>query len=265
MPEQKERKKPRVRSPAYPAFDLEVAIGHAQAVYDKERRHAAPVAVVARHCGTELTSSLGLRLISGLKQFGLVVEEGRGEDRQVRLSERALDILLAESDSPERVQAIRAAALGPKIHRLLWDHYEGNLPSNDSLRVHLIRKLEFNDKKVTRFIKEFRATLAFAKLDESDKMEDENGDQENDEPEDVASNEERHGRRTPPQREAVVPRGGNAMIRDFPVPLISGGVAVLQVPFPMSEEDYEQLTATLTAWKRALVGPREEREEEDGE
>lgn len=42
-------------------------------------------------------------------------------------------------------------------------------------------------------------------------------------------------------------------VRDFPVPLMSGGIAVLRVPFPMSEDDFQQLYATLHAWKKALV------------
>ena len=48
----------------------------------------------------------------------------------------------------------------------------------------------------------------------------------------------------------VTPTGG---VRDFSVPLISGGIAVLRVPFPMSEDDFKQLNATLKAWKKALV------------
>ena len=48
-----------------------------------------------------------------------------------------------------------------------------------------------------------------------------------------------------------VPTG--SVMRDFPVPLISGGIAMLRVPFPMSEADFGQLSATLKAWKPALV------------
>lgn len=42
---------------------------------------------------------------------------------------------------------------------------------------------------------------------------------------------------------------------DFPVPLPSGGIALLRVPFPMSEDDFTQLNETLKAWKKALVTP----------
>ena len=51
-----------------------------------------------------------------------------------------------------------------------------------------------------------------------------------------------------------------AVAQDFPIPLISGGIAVLRVPFPMSEADFEQLSSTLHAWKSALVRAEQETE-----
>jgi hypothetical protein len=45
----------------------------------------------------------------------------------------------------------------------------------------------------------------------------------------------------------------SAIVRDFQIPLISGGVAVVKVPVPMSEADFAQLTGTLEVWKQALV------------
>jgi hypothetical protein len=35
---------------------------------------------------------------------------------------------------------------------------------------------------------------------------------------------------------------------------MSGGIAVVKVPFPMSVADFQQLTSTLKAWKPALTG-----------
>ena len=109
-----EHKAARVRSPAYPAFDLKTAIDKAQAIYKHEKRAAAPVSVVTKHCGLDIKSSGGLRLIAALKQFALAVEHGSGEDRKIQLSDLALDILLApSSDDPRRIAAIKRAALSP--------------------------------------------------------------------------------------------------------------------------------------------------------
>lgn len=43
------------------------------------------------------------------------------------------------------------------------------------------------------------------------------------------------------------------VVRDFPIPLLSGGIAVVKVPVPMTEDDFSQLTGTLQAWKKALT------------
>jgi len=252
MAEEKGGKTARVRSPAYPAFHLEAAIGYAEAIYDKERRHSAPVAVAARHCGTELTSSVGLRLISGLKQFGLVVEEGRGEDRQIRLSDRALDILLAESpDSPNRMEAVRQAALHPKIHKDLWQHYAGNLPSDESMRAYLIRKLEFNDKKVGRFIKEFRATLAFAELTQSDIVdkEEDNGAEEQDDTQ-ISVTPEAGSPKALAGKNILQPPAESPYI-SFP---LSGGNAIeIRLRSKVSRKDFETVKRLIELSAAALV------------
>lgn len=168
------RTKKKVRSPAYPSISLKQAIDKAQVVYTHERRSAAPVAVIAEHFGSDIKSSSALRLISALKQFGLVIEEGNNEDRSVRLSPLALDILLAENDlSVDRVIAIAKAALMPKIHRLIWEKYNGELPSDSTLKSYLIRELDFNDGLVDKFIRQFRSTVTFAQLKGTDTIDDE--------------------------------------------------------------------------------------------
>jgi hypothetical protein len=171
MSEGRERKKPKHRSPAYPSLPLEAAIAKAEVIYRCEKRAAAPVAVVTQHCGLDIKNSNGLRLISALKQYGLVTEEGSLEDRQVKLSSRALDIILSESDdSPERIKAIEAAALSPPIHKKILEKYDGSLPSAANLKSYLLRELDFNDLHVDRFIKTFFATMGFAKVMQGDIM-----------------------------------------------------------------------------------------------
>jgi hypothetical protein len=260
-----DHKTKRVRSPAYPSMNLKTAIERAETIYKHEKRNAAPVSVVATHCGTNIESSAGLRLISALKQFGLVVEEGSGDDRQVRLSGRALDILLAESeDSDARIAAIKDAALSPKIHATIWNNYGGKLPSDATLRIYLIRQLEFNDGMVGRFIKDFRSTISFAKLVQGDTIDEGNsGDDEE------SQNQDR-GR----AMSAVVQQDQSLLkqtVREFPIPLLSGGIAVVKLPFPMSKDDFKHFTATLTAWEPALTReatsrrqPAQHEDDEDG-
>jgi len=47
------------------------------------------------------------------------------------------------------------------------------------------------------------------------------------------------------------------VIRNFAIPLRAGGIAVVSVPVPMSEEDFDVLMKTLESWKAALVHSNE--------
>jgi len=111
--------------------------------------------------------------IAALKHFGLAVDEGSKDKRRLKLTPLALDILEHPEGSAKYSEAIKAAALTPKIHRELWDKYAGKLPPDVSIRVYLVREREegyFNKNQVDGFIGQFRSTIAFAKLLESDKL-----------------------------------------------------------------------------------------------
>jgi hypothetical protein len=156
--------------------NLQAAVRYATVIYEKEKRSSVPTSIIAKHCGTNIKSSKGLRLLATFSQFGLIESTGEGEDRHIRLSSRALDIIVsAGQNDPKRRKAIAEAALHPKVHKTIWDHYHGSLPSDDALRVFLIRELEFQDDKVPQLIKEFRSTLTFAGLLEDDKIDDSDG------------------------------------------------------------------------------------------
>jgi len=98
--------------------------------------------------------------LAALKKFGLLTEEKVAEKRVVRLSELALEIIL----SPERERAVRQAALLPPLHREMWDKYGNNLPSDQNLRWQLIQK-GFTEAGANDFLKEYRDTIAFARLE----------------------------------------------------------------------------------------------------
>ena len=118
------QKRNRTRSPAYPYIPLPAALEKAAVLWQVEGRHAAAVNVAMQHWGYKEESSTGYSCVAALKKFGLVDHEGMGDNRQVRLSGLALSILLDKNpDSPERRDALRSAALGPRIHAELWERY----------------------------------------------------------------------------------------------------------------------------------------------
>jgi hypothetical protein len=168
-----DEKRKRQRSPAYPFINLEAALKRAKEFYDKEGRNAVNIKVAAKHWGYDEKSSGGLQTTATLLSFGLLQDEGAGEKRKLQLTQNALRILLdTRPESPERAQAIKTAALAPKIHQQIWSKWGNSLPSDDSLRFALTVewKPPFNEKAVDGFIREYKDTIAFAKLSESDKV-----------------------------------------------------------------------------------------------
>src|SRR5271166_5173105 len=161
-------KKMRTRSPAYPFINLEIAIRRAKEFYDQQQHHAAPVKVAAKLWGYEEKSSGGLQTTAAMVSFGLLSDVGTGFNRRVSLTPLAQKILLSpEADDKER--AIKQAALAPKIHGQIWKKW-GPSPPEATLRYALLTEWEprFNPNAVDAFIHEYRDTIAFAKLSESD-------------------------------------------------------------------------------------------------
>ena len=158
-------KRNRTRSPSYPYLDLPTALEKAAVLWRAEGRHAVAVNLAMQHWGYKEESSTGFSCIAALKKFGLVDHEGMGESRQVRLSNLALTILLDnDPGSAARRDALRNAALGPRIHAELWERYGAELPSDQSLRRFLVLERSFNEAAVDELLEEYRATMAFAGL-----------------------------------------------------------------------------------------------------
>lgn len=239
----------RDRSPAYPAVDLAQAIDRANALYQAERKNAAPINAILHHWGYSPGSGRGLVTLAALKHFGLLSDEGSGDRRQARLSPRALRIILdAHEDSPERRQAIREAALEPKIHKELWEKYDGDLPSDPTLRTYLSLERNFTDRAVRNFIPQFRRTVAFAELEaepgEIDVNEEEKGGSPSDDDRGDASPIEQPEARNHPQDKAV---------RSVQLPLSGTSWVSVQGAFPLSEPAWNQMIAMLEAMKPGLT------------
>jgi hypothetical protein len=172
-------KKTKHRSPAYPSISLKTAIERAASFYMSEKRNAAPVSVAVKHWDYKEKSSGGIQTIAALKSYGLMSDSGSSKARKVQLSELGLAIVMDERvESPERDELIKKAALMPKIHARLWTDYKTDLPSEENLRHRLRVDQKFNDNVVDDFIREYKDTIKFAKLAESDKVASEDGSKE---------------------------------------------------------------------------------------
>jgi hypothetical protein len=158
------------RSVNYPGISLETAVERAQSLWNAVGKGSIPIPSAAQTWGYDVKSSGVRTAVSALKQFGLIQDEGSGDNREIRLTDRALDIIHPH-DPSQRDKAIQAAALAPKIYSDIFAKFPLGLPTQDHIiSAYLLRDKEFNRKTVDSFISTFRANLAYAKVPSSGKM-----------------------------------------------------------------------------------------------
>jgi hypothetical protein len=152
------------RGASYPFITLEQAIARAKTLWDKEGKNLAFISAAVKHWGYAEKSSGGKQTVAALRAFGLIETEGEGDGRQIRLTGRALDILL-DPDPAKKTAALRAAAAAPRIFSdLLAKWAPSALPSDETISAYLLREKDFNRNAVTEFVKDFRANIAYSGL-----------------------------------------------------------------------------------------------------
>jgi hypothetical protein len=243
------------RSPNHPAFSLPKALEKIELFMAKARMSPVPPHVACDYMKVKATSSSGMRWQAALQEFGLLMAEGRGKDKTLKATEIAR-ILVKHPDksSEEFRQALRNAALAPSIHQRVWAlrAEDGHLPPDESLRWTLCgQEWGFSEYAVDAFIAQFRETIAFSALTEEPVPSETDADE--DPPEDDPPK--------PPK-----PTGGKAggqpwktavtdsqASKDIPIPLQSGGTAVLHLPYLLDEQDYEWMRTLLDGLKRSML------------
>lgn len=246
--------KKRKRSPNFPCIGLGKAIARAGEVYKDDKTQYIPLRVLHSRWGYKEMSGMLLQTVAALLSYGLAEDKGSGKDREFRISDAARKILLGH---PERTSIVQACALRPKVFGKLWEQYKDEgIPSDDVIKHYLIFQYEpnFNEDSVDSCIESFRQTFSFAGLGgsdttdsaEVDEIEDEDTSWEGTGNSNAGAGE--HKEDFTPTLEK--PKG---KLKNFTLPLTDGEVATLQVPHPMSEENYDILCGMLEVMKRALV------------
>ncbi len=245
----------RQRSPAYPLFDLEAAVGKARMLYTAQGKHDGHLHTVMRSIGYDRPTGLAQRAVAALDQFGLVEQTGEKDTRRVKLTELARDVLELPASDPRHPAALKTAALSPKIYAHLWERYgPGALPSDDVMRSHLLRDKEFNGDAADSVLETFRATVLFAKLDKLDGVQD--GTTLKQDPavkQEFVLNPGPEKKTDPP---AANPQTIPLMVPTLPsqeLPVLIGPGMIARIPFPMNEDDFDLLIGTLNLWKKRLV------------
>lgn len=145
------------RSPRYPRYSLEVAIGYARRLYDGAHRSVIDTHTAYKVMGFAGKSGASATALGAARQFGLVESVKGG----IRISNLGLAAL--EPASPEeRVFALHAAGNSPEVFAAIMSHFEGEPPrSNEPIRSYLIRTKGFSKSGADDCIASFRATFEF--------------------------------------------------------------------------------------------------------
>jgi hypothetical protein len=159
----------RDRSPAYPAIPLGAAIERLVAFEAYFKRHPAPLDKMGLAWGVAAKGSQADQIASALKQFGLVETEGAKGSRQAVLSEDGRTYLRANQDSIKQ-EILRRAALHPKSIAMMWNLWGADRPPDPIALDMLIMKHEFSDRGAPLFLKVYDATIDYAGLSDSDKI-----------------------------------------------------------------------------------------------
>jgi hypothetical protein len=255
----------RDRSPSYPGLPLEQAIDKARVLYEKERKNSVPVqTVLLKHWGYKsVTTGAATVALAAVKKFGLIVDEGSGASRRVRLTDLALKILLNPDDQARRA-AVVEAAMTPPIHAELWKTYSGDLPSDDSLHYELVVNRNFTETGAKEFIAQFRATTSYAGIDSADMFllgNESNRSEDADDDDGDAYHANRL--RTDLGRVFKDPeyKPKDPAVTSIPVLLPGAQSVTIEGRFPISEAAWTQLLAVLNAMKPGLVREPDEPDE----
>jgi hypothetical protein len=151
-----------MRSPNYPAVGLSEAVALAQAVWGREKRSFAPSEAIVQAWGYSGLSGNARTKIAALRKYGLLEVGGESD---LRLTDLAINILHNPVDSPERLEALRKAALSPDLFSELQQTY--SQASNETLRSYLITRKGFSETGAESCIEAFRDTQDFASLNET--------------------------------------------------------------------------------------------------
>lgn len=207
----------RTRSPAYPSLNLAEAINRAQAFFNQEGRAPVPPEVAVKAWGYNTLNGASARVLAAVRQYGLL-EDVNGD---VRVSERALTILLEPDISEERLEAMREAAQQPQVFNDILTAFPEELPSEQGLVAHLVRKSGFTEEGARKVNSVLRATLELAGNSEGDRSA--HGASET--PVEELSKTQQTSTASAPERPAD--SGDLNQPMEWRLPLIGGNVAVL--------------------------------------
>jgi hypothetical protein len=230
-----------IRSPSYPNMPLREAIEAIGKIETPYRSSPVDRANAVKLIGYSSLSGPANKALAALAAYGLLERAGKGE---ARVSERARDILHAESPA-QRNARLFEAAMEPALYRELRERFaEIPVPPIDGVMTYLNRK-GFNPNAVRPAAKAFLETMSYLQevgATDSHGVGVGSGGVSGDEaeaPQDAMTPQDQQFKSPPPKA---------GMMQE--VFNLDEGPVTLSVPAKLSEESYEDLEAQLQLFLR---------------
>lgn len=267
----------------YPSLSLQQAIEKIGLLYAVERRTTVPLDIAMKAMGYKSPSSgPSTSTRSALKQFGLLEESGSGSSRKVGVSGEAYNIL--EGPEHVKVAAVRAAALRPPTHKMIWEQFGLDTGSDENFAWQLEHEYGFSRSGAIDFVRKYKQTMTFAGVSADHRTSDGTyerglGEDVDPSPEGVGHAQSSPEVRTVPTATSEVQRSdvhpdaaptagrseasadrvgsplavGATRVSRHAIPLIGGKQVILEGEFPLSEQAWEGFMTVLAAFKPGLV------------
>lgn len=230
----------RKKSPRAPSMPLDEAIERVNRVYEKERRHPAPIDLIAQHMGYKSANSgTALSALASARYFGLLERAGDGK---VAVAKEVESYIFAPS--PEmRGDFLKRWLKTPPVFAELLEKYRGGLPSDANLRYDLIQR-GFLPIGAEAAIPIFRKSVDFARYFES-QQDDEHPGAEGGEHANIDTKIQPTSSPNASLQVAIPPNSepmtGESNLDRIPVRLSGGRRAWLMIPEPFFEADKKRL------------------------
>lgn len=216
---------------------LSEAIEAAIRVYEKERRHAAPIDAVAQHIGYKSANNgTAIKALASLRYFGLLE---RPQDGLMAVTKDVESFQFAPS-AQVRSEIVQRWLRAPAIFAELLEKYPTGLPSDATLKYELIQRGFLPDAAAT-VLAVFKTSVEFARPYEPQHPESPRAGEDA-----VASKEDATagGESEEPSRPSAAGQN-SANVDRIPVRLAGGRRAWLEIPTPFYEADKERLKSQI--------------------
>lgn len=148
----------RKKSPRAPTIALDEALDRTLKIYDKDRLHAIPTEIAAKHMGyANANNGTALQCLASLRYYGLLE---RPRDGFVAVSKDVEAYKFAPSEDMRKAFLRRFVSTPPLFAELL-DRAQAGMPSDESLRYDLIQR-GFIPGSATTVATAFKRSIEFS-------------------------------------------------------------------------------------------------------